>query len=107
MCAFPPIFGRLPFSHDTARRRETVAGVALVPICKGRNRDECWKGYSPCSNCPPVSTVRHRTRGVGPMLVSSAVHLLVLVGIMAVPLLPPTGRRVSEVTELSFSIKRT
>jgi hypothetical protein len=41
------------------------------------------------------------------MLVSSAVHLLVLVGIMAVPLLPPTGRRVSEVTVLSFNIKRT
>jgi len=54
-----------------------------------------------------VSTVRYRTRGVGPMLVSSAVHLLVLVRIMAVQLLPPTGRRVSEVTELSFSIKRT
>jgi hypothetical protein len=41
------------------------------------------------------------------MLVSSAVHLLVLVRIMAVQLLPPTGRRVSEVAELSFSIKRT
>jgi len=37
--------------------RETVAGVALVPICKGRNRDECWKGYSPCFE---LSTGEHR-----------------------------------------------
>ena len=65
------------------------------------------KGIPHVSNCLPVSTVRHRTRGVGARLVSSAVHLLVLVGIMAVPLLPPTGRRVSEVTVLSFNIKRT